>query len=54
MLSVQIETKGETKCLSGFVSFDLPPKVWIFGDVFIGAYYTVFDVGNSRVGFARK
>uniref|UniRef100_A0A914H881 Peptidase A1 domain-containing protein n=1 Tax=Globodera rostochiensis TaxID=31243 RepID=A0A914H881_GLORO len=46
---------GETVCRSGFVGMDLPGRVgdWLLGDVFIGRYYTVFDVGQSRIGFAQ-
>jgi len=41
-------------CLSGLGENHAADDLWIFGDVFIGPYYTVFDKGNNRVGFAQS
>lgn len=37
-------------CSSALVG--LPVPHWIIGDVFIGQYYTIFDLGEKRIGFA--
>lgn len=48
-LSVGFQYEGA--CVSGFVGSD-SYSFFILGDVFMRKYYTVFDMGNNRVGFA--
>jgi len=52
---LKVGAAGEEECLSGFIGINLPPKtgpLWILGDIFMRAYYTVYDFGNKQVGFA--
>mmetsp|Transcript_29376 Transcript_29376/g.29106 ORF Transcript_29376/g.29106 Transcript_29376/m.29106 type:complete len:372 (-) Transcript_29376:27-1142(-) len=53
---LQVTSQNQTECISGFDAMDFPPylkNTIILGDMFIRAYYTLFDFANSRVGFAK-
>jgi len=50
---LEIDQGGAKMCLSGFMGMTLPDNLWILGDVFLGPYYTEYDVGNARVGLAK-
>jgi len=41
------------ECILGIAGMDLPEPLWILGDVVMRDFYTIFDIGNARVGFAK-
>lgn len=40
-------------CILGIAGMDLPKPLWILGDVVMRDYYTIFDVGQARIGFGK-
>ncbi|KAG5339927.1 ASPP protease, partial [Acromyrmex charruanus] len=50
----KINKKGTPVCYSAFeiAAHSEFGMVWVLGDSFLGRYYTEFDMGNDRVGFA--
>ncbi|KAH8018363.1 hypothetical protein HPB51_003533 [Rhipicephalus microplus] len=50
---IQVQGSKKVKCYSGFAVSDTPTKkFWVLGQVFIGSFYTIFDRGSDRIGFA--
>jgi len=52
---VKLQMFGQSTCALGIMSMDIPPPagpLWILGDVFLSKFFTVFDFGQDRVGFA--
>lgn len=48
---LQFEDIDGPLCISGFTPVE--NNLWVLGDVFLGKFYSVYDFGNSRVGFAQ-
>jgi len=50
-----LQVQGQ--CISAFMGLDIPEPlgpIWIIGDAFLRRFYTIYDLGNNRVGFANS
>ncbi|KAL3538738.1 hypothetical protein ACH5RR_002104 [Cinchona calisaya] len=55
--TIRVQKNLTDVCVSGFVPLDVPPPqgpIWVLGNMFMGAYHTVFDFGNLQIGFAES
>ena len=51
---LKLTALGQTECLSGFMAMNLPiENAVILGDVFLKAFYTVFDVNGKSVSIGK-
>ncbi|RDD41537.1 Cathepsin D [Trichoplax sp. H2] len=51
---LQLTQDGRKECFSGFAFYNGPQNSLLtLGDIFLHAYYTEFDMGLNRVGFAK-
>ncbi|CAG9327884.1 unnamed protein product [Blepharisma stoltei] len=52
----KVTSEGQTQCINGWQAEDFSgtplANTIILGDLFISTYYTQFDMGNKRLGFA--